>query len=722
MNSLDFRKRAIMSSNVGDQKIYVNKEGNGRVSYTNHDSEYSLKSIKLFGYTNEVGEGEKSPSNPYTFEHMTNPTLTIRGGNLIDNANMCSPNTYADPPVVSRYSVTETGFICTGSCYTPAYVYDLTNIVKPNTTYYFHRDIVLETTDGESYTVSSTPGNISGFIKINIDGSTYAHLYSWGTSYSSQTLKFTTPESFTSCKIETYGTTWLGEHISDYDETKTYCMEWRNVWLGTEPYTEYEPYYEPQTITLSDTVLRGIQCKPGRAEKVVDAVSDTGYGYKDADNNYYVADSIIVEDDKVILRRCTCEAKAIRLAYNGAVIKTTDTHIKHTSVLKTDIKNWHNIKTYITMGGINYGIHGSRVNCFKTWLHLRYAYIPSNFTGYGFNLGSIPGEYTEQNFHILPLDVATDAATAETYLNNLFATQDVIYILPETLVDTDITNTELGQLLLRIHTYPGTTVIESDGFMKATFYQPNEQYVYDGLIFSLDGKSNTSSGHSNEVTTWYDWVSKTNKTIRNYGYEVDGVSQIYWEDDGLYCIGNGSGTSVAMNTGLGSLSSACKTIEWVGSIEYGINTSQNLNTFFGQGGVSVYPILSWYNGINSETAIGIRFNYKNSSGTNTSKRVAIYGDEEWRRAKHHYAVTLDVDENNVATVKVYMDGVLKGIMTITDGDENISVYRADGCLGMGYDKTTAKYYSFKMYNRVLTDDEINNNYKIDTKRYLEERR
>lgn len=714
MNSLDFRKRAIMSSNVGDQKIYVNKEGNGRVSYTNHDSEYSLKSIKLFGYTNEVGEGEKSPSNPYTFEHMTNPTLTIRGGNLLDKDTfLLSGKTYGS----ATYNTTESGFVAIGSDYAPHTVYDITNILKPNTTYYFYKNVEFKTADGDDYTFTDNNVKLTiGRVQIMVDDAQLA--FQWSNI---NNVSFTTPENFSSIVINTYGS-YFNTAIKDYDETKTYQVIWKNVWLGTEPYTEYEPYYEPQTITLSDTVLRGIQCKPGRAEKVVDAVSDTGYGYKDADNNYYVADSIIVEDDKVILRRCTCEAKAIRLAYNGAVIKTTDTHIKHTSVLKTDIKNWHNIKTYITMGGINYGIHGSRVNCFKTWLHLRYAYIPSNFTGYGFNLGSIPGEYTEQNFHILPLDVATDAATAETYLNNLFATQDVIYILPETLVDTDITNTELGQLLLRIHTYPGTTVIESDGFMKATFYQPNEQYVYDGLIFSLDGKSNTSSGHSNEVTTWYDWVSKTNKTIRNYGYEVDGVSQIYWEDDGLYCIGNGSGTSVAMNTGLASLSSACKTIEWVGSIEYAINSGQNLNTFFSQGGVTVYPILSWYNGINSETAIGIRFNYKNSSGTNTSKRVAIYGDEEWRRAKHHYAVTLDVDENNVATVKVYMDGVLKGIMTITDGDENISVYRADGCLGMGYDKTTAKYYSFKMYNRVLTDDEINNNYKIDTKRYLEERR
>ena len=38
----------------------------------------------------------------------------------------------------------------------------------------------------------------------------------------------------------------------------------------------FEEPFEPQTITLSDTVLRGIQCKPGRAGKVVDAVSDTG--------------------------------------------------------------------------------------------------------------------------------------------------------------------------------------------------------------------------------------------------------------------------------------------------------------------------------------------------------------------------------------------------------------------------------------------------------------
>ena len=242
-----------------------------------------------------------------------------------------------------------------------------------------------------------------------------------------------------------------------------------------------------------------------------------------------------------------------------------------------------------------------------------------------------------------------------------------------------------------------------------------KEYITDGLIFRLDALENTSSGHSNEVSTWYDWVSKTNKTIRNYGYEVDGVSQIYWEDDALYCKANGSGKSVNLATGLKDGQS--KTIDWCGSTEKGIGYT--INSSFGNGGVITYPIVMYAPNLNNMGKYGVRVYYKDYS--DTAKMVTHYIDcgIDLRYTRHHHCITINMDENNVATIQIYMDGTLQGVLTITDCSINTHSFRSDACLGVGYENgPITRYCTYRMYDRVLSDEEIKNNYELDKKRYL----
>lgn len=182
--------------------------------------------------------------------------VTARSKNLLDVKSAYLLN--GDSTTVK----TETGFISHRG-YMPADVYDITSVLKPNTTYYVHRDLFKYDSDGNEYIFKGDGNSVVGQIKIVFDDGSRYYQYSFGGyvyyvdssgkgSIFSKTglCTFVTPSSFSKVTINTYLSPGNNPNIQDYDPSKTYYTEWKNVYLGTEPYTDYEPYHEPITTNI----------------------------------------------------------------------------------------------------------------------------------------------------------------------------------------------------------------------------------------------------------------------------------------------------------------------------------------------------------------------------------------------------------------------------------------------------------------------------------------
>lgn len=483
MNTLDFRKRAIMSTLDNVEKT-VKVEGDKIIKF-NNDTDYKITNFKLYGWTNEIGEGEKSPDNPYTFEHYENPSITVRGTNLLD-ASKFSYNGYYK----SQVTFTDTGIKFKGSCYSPIDYCDLSTVLKPNTTYYIHIRRILKLNDGTPYCIEdSTCSQISGDVLLNIDGKDKHYYVPYINNISGSdieyTRSFTTPESWTSIKLQTYGTSHSGnlEDGTAVADIKMMDMELKDIWLGTEPFERYEPYKEPQTITLNDVTLRGLLSNVKADTLYTNSIDWKGYAI---DGKAYWSDSLQYDNGRVYLAEDVQECIAIDYAYNGDLVyedENNDNICQATVVFKAKVlgqpnedyvvNTWFSAKTSFVPSDYTVGevaIYSQRSTHFKTtinafWTMARYDKYKNHFC-----TGDVHGSWYSFYGHSVSKSVATTKAEIATYMKNLWNTQEVHYIMPCNTTERDISDTNttaLKQLLSQ--SFSGTTIIETNGYIKAEF-------------------------------------------------------------------------------------------------------------------------------------------------------------------------------------------------------------------------------------------------------------
>ena len=170
----------------------------------------------------------------------------VSGKNLLDNTTFIAKDT-----ANADFEVTETGFKQTklsSSGYVQTVIYNITNIVKPNTRYYFHVKIEKNFTS-----TNATSESISGELGLKIDGTIVRNIYT-----NNDNINFVMPETFEKVELVTY-TVVADTNIKDFNENETYYFEWKNLYMSTEPYTEYEKYIEPQTVDIYlDEPLRSV--------------------------------------------------------------------------------------------------------------------------------------------------------------------------------------------------------------------------------------------------------------------------------------------------------------------------------------------------------------------------------------------------------------------------------------------------------------------------------
>lgn len=456
MNTLDFRKRAIMST-LGNVEKTVKVEGDKTIKFSN-DTDYKITNFKLYGWTNEIGEGEKSPDNPYTFEHYENPSITVRGKNILDTKSL----KYSSGNNNTKTTVLENGYIKikpTSENPTNVHYSNFNFSFEPGTYTIFVDIISTNYTHTDNYIIySTTTGWISKKVPTNL------------TVTENKTINF-----------GIYMDRLQNGQLTTEDEMVVSVMILKGSLTSSE-IGEYEPYKEPKTIQLSDVVLRGLLSNKKADTLYTNSIDWKGYAI---DDKAYWSDSLQYDNGRVYLAEDVQECIATDYAHNGDSLYENENNdnICQSVVFKAKVlgqpnedyvvNTWFGAKTCFVPSDYTVGevaIESQRSTHFKTtingfWTMARYDKYKNHF-----GTGGVSGSWRGLYAHSVSKSVATTRDEIAIYMRNLWNTQEVHYIMPRDTTEKDIGDTNataLKQLLSQ--SFSGTTIIETNGYIKAEF-------------------------------------------------------------------------------------------------------------------------------------------------------------------------------------------------------------------------------------------------------------
>lgn len=208
-------------------------------------------------------------------------------------------------------------------------------------------------------------------------------------------------------------------------------------------------------------------------------------------------------------------------------------------------------------------------------------------------------------------------------------------------------------------------------------------YVQDGLIMYYDGINNTGNGHSNTTTKWKDLSGNNN----------DGtINGSVWEENSL----NFDGIDDWVNCGEMNYSNV--TIEAVVLYKNVPNEEMAVAVNWENGGYGLS-----LNNTKNCCEMNLNGTYNRCMANNVAKANKMY-----YISGPYDGSKLVINENGIST-----NTSISSSITTT---KNSTVFalgtnpRGDIATGSFLD---GKIYSVRVYNRVLTDEEVNNNYEID---------
>ena len=455
MNSLELKKKAIMSLMSQPQGTERSVEGDNQIVLSDCTGTDSLTSIKLFGKTEDVPVYDesgnvipKSPDNPYELKSIENPTITVRGINLFDSSAL--------------YQKMYDKLVANGSSTT--WILDNVERDGRNCIQINHLGFTAGTTwfengkENTQYTLSfyMWAGNTTGLgIVVNY------------TDGSNDYNPITTTGEWRKVVITTVANKTVRKIFQSYNgSTSTYID--KDSMMLHEGATElpYEPYREPKTITLSDVTLRGVVVRPSSDVVPVSYISDS---------KKYMSDELYIEDGRV---------------YHKVQMAEKDYEGQEAHTNANFINRWQNygayligigVRTFTTIDSKQYSFGSVGILCshFQTPNPLKNYYTPPE-NSYCVVTGGVGGDYANLIFIYVPITLWGEGLTASeiqtkmrTYLSEL-KPKFIYPIYESNIVITDITDTEVGKALLGIGTHKGTTVIETDGHLSASYLSNTE--------------------------------------------------------------------------------------------------------------------------------------------------------------------------------------------------------------------------------------------------------
>lgn len=222
-------------------------------------------------------------------------------------------------------------------------------------------------------------------------------------------------------------------------------------------------------------------------------------------------------------------------------------------------------------------------------------------------------------------------------------------------------------------------------------------YVTDGLVSLLDAEKNTKYGHSKRTSIWQNLVGTTNASLKN----VNNTLASGWTENSLVLDGKDDWVNV------GYYHNSNMTIEIVAEpLSIVDDKTQYFIANVESGGIGIYKnrkrknsneiYVSGYKYIVSENEIIKNKLYSMSTGFNGTE---MYFMENGAKYKANYTGNIGKPASStVFAVAVDPNGT-------TDAT------------GSTEERFNMKVYSVRIYNRCLTEDEINHNYEIDKARF-----
>lgn len=220
----------------------------------------------------------------------------------------------------------------------------------------------------------------------------------------------------------------------------------------------------------------------------------------------------------------------------------------------------------------------------------------------------------------------------------------------------------------------------------------------DNLLLHFDGINNNGNSHTQNTDTW--------KNLSKNGANIDGKlcpkmkeneNQYSWRENSLHFDGIDDYVTIPWNE---KLSPNDYTIELVLNREDIINNNKSI----------VFAKMPEY-------SIELNENKKLSYRTILGEPYLETDKELELQKKYHIAITYD---SSTRTQKIYINGIMNANKELTQA---ISHNNANLTIGVGMqdnqinNKFKGNIYAVRMYNKVLSESDIQTNYNIDKERY-----
>lgn len=211
-------------------------------------------------------------------------------------------------------------------------------------------------------------------------------------------------------------------------------------------------------------------------------------------------------------------------------------------------------------------------------------------------------------------------------------------------------------------------------------------YITDQLTAMWDGEYNTGTAHNGSATNWTDMIG---------GYVLNGTN-VTWGDK--YAIFGGSTFFTTTNSSIRSI----------------LNTGKSVEIVYKTNDISAYQMMFCANGwyVCAIQVSGVGLKGFNPGGANVPQN--FYSNSAIQDTNIH---TFSVD---YTTWGLKIDNVTQYTSTkngngVDTGSYFIGKRTYNGSNG-GW--CNGKMYSLRIYNKVLTTDEVAHNYTIDTQRFV----
>ena len=403
------------SSTEWDKIPYISAEGAEMIKTSATGKNYTISDcaeetiVSLNGYGESVQDGTPTPDSPVEIVSVENPVISVYGKNLFDKDN---------PNKITGYFTAYGGAISSDPSTRSIYI-----ACNPNTTY------TASKITSARFVLGFTSEVPAGGVEVN------------GVAFSTSGVTTLTSTSPADAK---YLVVWFYHQTYDTSITEDEIMDSIQVELGSVA-TPYEPYIEPQTITIPYT-FRGL---------------------KNLSGDWVARDELRVEGGKVEIVRniqtytFTGQENIKEYFYNNDY----DTYTRHFQFGRLfGYGNNPPIKTPVLNEKF---ISGGVMNALDT------SFLTTGYNAPAFHLYA---QISKQLF--------SDSSTNYTeQLAQMLQGTNLYAVNPNPTVE-DITNTEAGQALLALKTnYPSTSVI-SDIDLNLTYRADTKNYI-DNKIAAL---------------------------------------------------------------------------------------------------------------------------------------------------------------------------------------------------------------------------------------------